>query len=366
MEKSSFLNQKKKIKLFYIALSLLILWKTSEVCAEDSSPSSKFIRILVLEGGGIRGILSAKILEEIEKRTHRPINELFDVMAGSSTGSIQVAILNKPQNNTNKPTYTAKDVLDFYLTDGAKVLTPSLWRKIWTFNGILAPLLTHTDLDISLQKLLGETRLNQSLKPILIPTYDLNTADIFLFDSTNANQGEKRLKDIVLASTSVPNIYPPFPWDFAEGKHYLIDAGFIDNNPEIFSLIYTQQLYPNTPKLILSLGTGYVSSHPDPEAWKGGLIDAFGNWMKIIFLGNDHKLNQLMEELKRQKGFGLTYYFRFNPLLPQNVGEFLDASPQNIELLINTADKYISEHSEEIDDLNKLLQSDDQKSEEVH
>ncbi len=44
--------------------------------------------ILAIDGGGVRGLIPAMILQEIEKRTNMPISELFDVVAGTSTGEM--------------------------------------------------------------------------------------------------------------------------------------------------------------------------------------------------------------------------------------------------------------------------------------
>ncbi|HLB46885.1 MAG TPA: patatin-like phospholipase family protein, partial [Anaerolineales bacterium] len=49
---------------------------------------SKKIRILSIDGGGIRGVIPAMVMAEIEKRTQRPIAELFNLVAGTSTGGI--------------------------------------------------------------------------------------------------------------------------------------------------------------------------------------------------------------------------------------------------------------------------------------
>ena len=122
--------------------------------------------------------------------------------------------------------------------------------------------------------------------------------------------------------------------------------------------MYTQQMYPESPKLIVSLGTEYISSHPHPETRKNeGLLHAPEIWMKMVFLGNDHKINMLMEEVKKEKGFGLEYYFRLNPPLPEIASDSFDASPENMRLLIEIADKYIIEHSKEIDDIIEILES---------
>ena len=221
----------KKVFLYLFFFSFAF-YSSSEVLSQNLAPvsPSRLIRTLVLEGGAIHGILSTKILAEIEKRTGKPIADLFDVMVGSSTGSIQVALLNTPKKNSTEPAYSSKHILDFYLVNGEKILTPSLWRRIWTLGGLLAPLLTHDALDLCLKQHLGKTKLNQSIKPIMIPSYDLNTADIFLFKSQDVNQGESLLKDIVLASTSLPNIYPTFEYTFLEEKHYLVS----DRKPLIF------------------------------------------------------------------------------------------------------------------------------------
>ena len=44
----------------------------------------KVFRILSIDGGGIRGILPAMVLSEIEKRTGKKIFQLFDLIVGTS------------------------------------------------------------------------------------------------------------------------------------------------------------------------------------------------------------------------------------------------------------------------------------------
>ena len=44
--------------------------------------------LLALDGGGIRGVIPARVLDAIEQRTGRPISQLFDLVAGTSTGGI--------------------------------------------------------------------------------------------------------------------------------------------------------------------------------------------------------------------------------------------------------------------------------------
>jgi patatin-like phospholipase/acyl hydrolase len=66
----------------------------------------KVVKILAIDGGGIRGIIPAVILAEIEKRTQRPIYELFDLVAGTSTGGLVMRhMINLETVNTYEGTH---------------------------------------------------------------------------------------------------------------------------------------------------------------------------------------------------------------------------------------------------------------------
>ena len=45
-------------------------------------------KILSIDGGGIRGVIPALVLAEIEKRTNKRVADMFDLIAGTSTGGI--------------------------------------------------------------------------------------------------------------------------------------------------------------------------------------------------------------------------------------------------------------------------------------
>lgn len=73
------------------------------------------MRVLSIDGGGIRGLLPATLVTEIEARSGKRAHELFDLMVGTSIGGITVMGLTAPdRNDPRKPRYSAWEILDFY------------------------------------------------------------------------------------------------------------------------------------------------------------------------------------------------------------------------------------------------------------
>ena len=96
----------------------------------------KTFNVLSIDGGGIRGIIPAMVLAEIEERTDKPICELFDLIAGTSTGGILALALTKPDPNLSdsdadpQPEYTAERLVSLYQDSGRDIFDLSLVRRI--------------------------------------------------------------------------------------------------------------------------------------------------------------------------------------------------------------------------------------------
>ena len=86
--------------------------------------------MLAIDGGGIRGVISLKFLEEIEqllikesKRDDYRLADYFDYVAGTSTGGIIAAGIAIGMS--------VKQILDFYLNNGAAMFDKaSIIRRI--------------------------------------------------------------------------------------------------------------------------------------------------------------------------------------------------------------------------------------------
>ena len=90
---------------------------------------AKRMNILSIDGGGIRGIIPAIVLAEIEKNTGSKIANLFDLIAGTSTGGILALGLTRPGNDST-PQYSASDLVTLYEEEGRNVFSRSTSQLI--------------------------------------------------------------------------------------------------------------------------------------------------------------------------------------------------------------------------------------------
>ena len=65
------------------------------------------MKVLCIDGGGIRGLIPALVLAEIERRTGRRIAEMVDLVAGTSTGGVLACGLTRPGTD-GEPAHTAE------------------------------------------------------------------------------------------------------------------------------------------------------------------------------------------------------------------------------------------------------------------
>src|ERR1700742_3801709 len=109
--------------------------------------------ILAIDGGGIRGLIPALVLAEIEKRTGRPTSGLFDLVAGTSTGAIIACALTRPAP------LSAEEVAAIYEDEGPQIFHASLLKKVTSLGGVLDERYDARGLVTSLQRHLGTARL---------------------------------------------------------------------------------------------------------------------------------------------------------------------------------------------------------------
>src|SRR4051794_12770293 len=94
------------------------------------------VRILVIDGGGIRGLIPALILSELQRLVgNTPLVDLFDVVAGTSTGGLIALGLVVPGDG-GKPRYSADDMVSLYNDDGARIFSRGFWYRVMSLGGL--------------------------------------------------------------------------------------------------------------------------------------------------------------------------------------------------------------------------------------
>src|SRR5258705_10124816 len=92
-------------------------------------------KVLSIDGGGMRGLLPATVLAEIERRTGKPISKLFNLVAGTSAGGLLALGLCKPQNH--EPQYQASDLVNLYMTERPRIFHPSPARTPCSLDAMI-------------------------------------------------------------------------------------------------------------------------------------------------------------------------------------------------------------------------------------
>src|SRR5260221_10845109 len=147
----------------------------------------KLVKILSIDGGGIRGIVPAMLLAEIERRTKQPIANLFDLVAGTSTGGILALGLTIPKD-PGGPLYRACEFAGMYVREGPRIFSRSLWHKFTGCNNLINVKYSSAGIEQVLEEFFGESRLAHAATSVLVTSYEIERNFPFFFKSSNARK----------------------------------------------------------------------------------------------------------------------------------------------------------------------------------
>lgn len=231
----------------------------------------KKFRILSIDGGGIRGLIPAKVLAELEsqlkkQQPEKGLHNYFDLICGTSTGSIlAISIaLGIP----------AQDIVKFY-KEHAKVIFPRWFLKILPRK--VKVLVSSIYSNLELRKILKDifTKANNGQTPLLndlktnvcIPSFNGNTGLINILKTKHhpdyTNDYKYPAHEVALSSSSAPVYFPPHTFHY-NNEHgsgsciNMIDGGIFANNPTLIALLEaTEKMGIEFKDIeIISIGTG--------------------------------------------------------------------------------------------------------------
>ena len=311
----------------------------------------KRLKVLSIDGGGIRGIIPAVVLMELEKKIQiktgnlsARLSDYFDLIVGSSVGGLITSLLLLPDKD-NKPVYSANDILDLFLSHGKDIFKWDPAQSFKSFFTLCDEQYPDKYINSILNEYLGSSRLSSLLKPALITAYDIERRKAIFFRSHKAkldNNYDFYLKDVVRSTTAAPTYFEPaLIKSFSNTYYALIDGGIFANNPAMCGFVEALELIQNaSPEniLFLSIGTGITSKAYLYNQFKNaGLTKWAKPLIEIIMTSSEETAHYQLTHIFKSHGFPENY-LRINiPLNSYDEKSFMldNVKPENINLLRN-------------------------------
>lgn len=199
--------------------------------------------ILSLSGGGIKGLFQASFLKLLEKEYQVPLTNIFDLIAGTSTGAIVGAAVAK-----HIPMDTVENL---YMERGKEIFDQNRMkylRSSWYSNKQLK--------EVLLEKF-EKDKMDSIKNEILIPTTLLENDRHKVF----TNKDDISIVDAIMSSTAAPFYFNAYEIS-GDIHHSYVDGGLWANNPTLLAILYaiTELDVPVSSIRVLSLGTTTQSS----------------------------------------------------------------------------------------------------------
>ena len=294
------------------------------------------IKVLAIDGGGIRGIIPATILTEIQKRLGMDLFQVFDLVAGTSTGGI-IALGIGSRCKDNGP-YPPSELVDLYVQNGPEIFKKNL---LTPERQVILPKYSPEALESALAQFFQDAEFQSALTPLLISSYDLQGQVPFFFKSHRIAGDPTynwKLTDIARATSAAPTFFSPLHLT-RDGQDYaLVDGGVFVNNPSMAAYAEARALYPDaTQFIVVSVGTGNRQDRITYASAKDWGLLGWARQIAPVFMDSvseavDYELNALP---------GCMYHRLQVPHLQEASSDIDNVEPLNLENLQSVAEEYL-------------------------
>lgn len=324
---------------------------------------ARMMKILAIDGGGIRGIIPAIILSEIERRTGQHTVNLFDLIAGSSTGGLLTMGLNVPDEQ-GQARFTAEEMALLYEREGSTIFSRSMWHSVRVINNINGSKYPAEGMESVLDRCFGDKMLSDAVGNVLITSYEIKRRQPWFFRSHKARTSSMcnfKMCDVVRSTTAAPTFFEPAKVlhpDLPDDYFALIDGSLNSANPALCAYVEAKDKFPDVDNfMIVSLGTGDHTQpldFDDTKQW--GLAGWSQHIMHIAFHSMSGVVDYQLRHLLPPNEDGRQNYYRFQATLANGASDEMDdVSPKNMAALKRLAHELIETHDAELDDIAEQL-----------
>ncbi len=279
------------------------------------------------------------MLTELERRAGRRVFEMFDLIAGTSTGGILACALCAPDP------LPASELVALYQEEGPKIFDRSLFQRIRSADGLLDEKYDDAALDRALERFLGHKRLRETRPDLLVPAYDTALPGPYFFKTTKARATPESddfpLSAVARATSAAPTYFEPLE----AGERALLDGGVFAINPAMSAFAEVLKEVDAREVVLLSLGTG--------ERTRRRSFDEIKDWgvarwarpiLDVVFDGASDAVHYQLDHV-----LGGERYWRLQTELAIASDYLDDASEDNLAKLRGHADELIREQSAVLD-----------------
>jgi len=328
------------------------------------------VTVLSIDGGGIRGVVPARVLRELRRRLDaagesRSFAELFDLIAGTSTGAL-LALGIALRDKKGEQVYSTDDLLDLYERRGREIFPFSVRSVIHTAVQVFRNKYSADGFERVLAETFGDATLKAGATNLLITSFDTERMKPHWLKHRppRPEWNEDRdyfMRDAARASAAAPTYFPPAvisPVGEPDRRFSLIDGAVFANNPAGLAYVEAAKIFPREREfLIVSLGTGEARiGFPYREIRNWGYME----WVNpakgfpigaIMSAGQSEVVNYQLRRIADVR------YIRLNGLLDGDTGAIDDAGQKNLASLRALSERIIVWHQAEIDEISAALRS---------
>lgn len=265
--------------------------------------------ILTLDGGGIRGVLTASLLERLDVEVPGFLAQV-DLVAGTSTGGILSLALAASRTPT--------EARELYEHLGGAVFKDSIWDNIKDLGQIAGAQYSNVPLKNELTKQFGSMKLGDLAKKVLISSFELDNHETtpgkmrmwkpkFFHNYPGPDSdADQSVVDVALYTSAAPTFFPVY-------QGY-VDGGVIANNPSMCALAQALSADGGNQKLnnlrLLSVGTGVNPKYIEAYNADWGLAQWGTHLISLIMEGSQGLADYQCRQALNKR------YVRLNPFLP--------------------------------------------------
>ncbi len=331
----------------------------------DAKPNIplKTVRILSLDGGGVRGIVEARFLQHLEERLQLQqdevdpnikihISDLFHIIGGTSAGGMLATFLTIPkERGSTEPKYFARDLVQMLLSRSSDMFVP----RYLSLSGLFGPKYSTDHFRTVLAEYCGRETTNNVTTHTAVIACDIVRQNLKIINSWDKSEIFTKV-DAISSSAAATSFFQPChtcPLNAPRRSYVLTDGGTGANNPTLCLLTKAMELYPNADSFeIVSIGSG--SAHKPlfyQEVKDAGLIDWVKHLPRIFMAGQTTKDDSFLKAafsrtdsqgIKRPSLFKGNYT-RWNPLLNSKNTKMDNTDEINLLTLISVVDRYFED-----------------------